>query len=88
MQFDRMVGKTRVVNAGSVGMPFGPAGADWLILGPDVELRHTNYDLEAAADRIRTCDYPGADEFATKYVLNPPTMEEILKAYSGYELSA
>jgi putative phosphoesterase len=88
MQFDRMVGKTRVVNAGSVGMPFGPAGADWLILGPDVELRHTNYDLEAAADRIRKCDYPGADEFATKYVLNPPTMEEILKAYSGYELSA
>jgi predicted phosphodiesterase len=86
MQFDRMVGKTRVVNAGSVGMPFGPAGADWLILGPDVELRHTNYNLEAAAQRIRQCDYPGADEFATKYVLNPPSMEEILKAYSGHEL--
>jgi Calcineurin-like phosphoesterase superfamily domain len=28
MQFDRMVGTTRVVNAGSVGMPFGEPGAD------------------------------------------------------------
>ena len=39
MQFDRMIGKTRVVNAGSVGMPFGEPGADWLLLGPDGELR-------------------------------------------------
>src|ERR1700739_4764788 len=34
MQFDRVVGGVRVVNAGSVGMPFGKTGADWLILGP------------------------------------------------------
>src|SRR5438105_11978761 len=32
MQFDRMIGSTRVVNAGSVGMPFGKPGADWLLL--------------------------------------------------------
>jgi predicted phosphodiesterase len=30
MQFDRTIGKTRVVNAGSVGMPFGEPGACWL----------------------------------------------------------
>ena len=35
MQFDRMVGPLRVVNAGSVGMPFGTTGADWLLLGPE-----------------------------------------------------
>lgn len=34
MQFDRMIGATRVVNAGSVGMPFGEPGAYWLLLGP------------------------------------------------------
>ena len=39
MQFDRMVGRLRVVNAGSVGMPFGVAGAHWLLLGPEVGLR-------------------------------------------------
>src|SRR5262249_54958775 len=46
MQSDRRVGKTRVVQAGSVGMPFGPRGADWLLLTPEIELRHTNYDFE------------------------------------------
>ena len=82
MQFDRMVGKTRVVNAGSVGMPFGRAGADWLLLGPDIELRHTDYDLADAAERIRRSGYPAADEFVTKYLLDPPSAEEMLKAYN------
>src|SRR5437773_7551086 len=36
MQFDRTVGRTRVVNAGSVGMPFAEPGAYWLLLGPDI----------------------------------------------------
>ena len=88
MQFDRTVGRTRVINAGSVGMPFGPAGADWLLLGPDVELRHTSYDLNAAAEKIRRSGYPGAEEFATKYVLNPPSAAEILELYSAHELKS
>lgn len=50
MQFDRRVGKTRVVNAGSVGSPFGEPGAYWLLLGPDVQLRRTPYDLAEAAE--------------------------------------
>jgi predicted phosphodiesterase len=49
MQFDRMIGRVRVVNAGSVGMPFGEPGADWLLLGPGVQFRHTSYDLTGAA---------------------------------------
>lgn len=49
MPFDRRIGAVRVINAGSVGMPFGSAGADWLLLGPDVQPRHTAYDLRAAA---------------------------------------
>jgi predicted phosphodiesterase len=88
MPFDRRVSRTRVVNTGSVGMPFGPAGADWLILGPDVDLRHTDYDLDAAADSIRRSGYPGADEFAEKYVLHPPTAAEILQIYGKHELTA
>ena len=83
MQFDRMVGGLRVVNAGSVGMPFGPPGADWLLLGPGVELRHTSYDLERAARRIRASDYPHADAFAERNVLAPPSEEEMLRAYGS-----
>ena len=44
VQFDRSVAGKRIVNAGSVGMPFAPPpGAHWLLLGPNVELRQTAY---------------------------------------------
>ncbi len=86
MQFDRMIGKVRVVNAGSVGMPFGESGADWLLLGPDVQLRHTSYDLNAAADRIRETGYPQAQEFAERNILRPPSEEEMVKIFSRAEL--
>jgi predicted phosphodiesterase len=45
-QFDLRCGEHRVLNAGSVGMPYeGEAGAYWLLLGPQVELRRTAYDV-------------------------------------------
>jgi calcineurin-like phosphoesterase family protein len=86
MQFDRMIGSTRVINAGSVGMPFGDRGADWLLLGPLVELRHTIYDLNAAAERIRATSYPGAGEFASSNVLNPPSEEQMLAVFAAADL--
>lgn len=86
MQFDRMVGKTRVVNAGSVGMPFGRTGADWLLLGPDVELRHETYDLAKAAERIERTDYPDAKNFANQYVLNPWSEEQVLGMWAAASL--
>ena len=85
---DRTIGRTRVGNPGSVGMPFGPAGADWMILGPDVEFRHTNYDLTHAAERVRASAYPAAEEFATKYVLQPPSADDMLKLYGQHELKS
>jgi len=86
MQFDRTIGATRVVNAGSVGMPFGKAGAYWLLLGPAVQLRHTHYDLTKAAERIRGTAYPLAQDFAARNVLEPPSQEEMLKVFTGVEL--
>jgi putative phosphoesterase len=82
MQFDRTVGGIRVVNAGSVGMPFGAPGADWLLLGPGVELRHTVYDLDAAAQAVRATSYPKAEDFASRNLLRPPSEEQILQAYA------
>ena len=61
------------MNAGSVGMPFGEPGADWLLLGPGVEHRRTSFDLAGAAQRIRATDYPEAQQFAAGNVLEPPT---------------
>jgi putative phosphoesterase len=86
MQFDRTVAGTRIVNAGSVGMPFGEAGAYWLLLGPTVELQRTSYDLQDAADRIRATNYPQAAEFAQKNVLVPPTEEQMLNVFAAAEI--
>jgi predicted phosphodiesterase len=83
MQFDRTIGRLRIVNAGSVGMPFGKPGAYWLLLGPKVELRRTEYDLEIAASRIRQTGYPGAEEFAERNVLSPPSEEQMLAAFNA-----
>jgi diadenosine tetraphosphatase ApaH/serine/threonine PP2A family protein phosphatase len=83
MQFDRRVGEVRVVNAGSVGMPFGETGAFWLLLGPDVRLRRTRYDLEEAARRMRATAYPGVGAFVDQSVLNPPTEARMLEAFGG-----
>jgi putative phosphoesterase len=82
MQFDRTIGRVRVVNAGSVGMPFGEPGADWLLLGPGVELRHTPYDLARAAERIRETEYPQAQEFAANNILQPPSEREMLERFT------
>lgn len=86
MQFDRMIARIRVVNAGSVGMPFGEPGADWLLLAPDVQLRHTLYDLTKAAERIRDTRYPQAQDFAEHNVLQPPSEGEMLEVLTRGEL--
>jgi putative phosphoesterase len=83
MQFDRTIGGLRVVNAGSVGMPFANPGAYWLLLGPDVEFHRTEYDLEMAAKRIRQTHYPEAQEFAANHVLLPPSEEKMLAAFNA-----
>lgn len=83
MQFDRRLAGIRIVNAGSVGMPFGEPGADWVLLGPDVRLRHTPYDLEKGAVRIRDTQYPQAHEFAEQYVLQPPSEARMLEVFTG-----
>jgi len=81
MQFDRYVGAIRVVNAGSVGMPYGEPGAYWLLLGPGVELRRTCYNLATAAILIRASGCPMAGDFATNNVLAPPTAAEAIAVF-------
>jgi predicted phosphodiesterase len=85
MQFDRRIGKTRAVNAGSVGESYGTPGACWLLLGPDVQFQHTPYDLLKAAEQIRQTSYPQAEAFAHN-VLNPPSEEEMLELFTPWEL--
>lgn len=86
MQFDRTIGPVRVVNAGSVGMPYGRPGARWLLLGPQVEFRRTDYDLAQAAEQIRRTGYPQAQDFADNNVLSRPSEAEALQTFTQWEL--
>ena len=64
VQFDRVVDGIRVVNAGSVGAPYeAEPAAYWALLGADVELRRTAYDVEATIAAIVASGYPRAAEF-------------------------
>jgi predicted phosphodiesterase len=86
MQFDRMIGRTRVVNAGSVGAPFGEPGAHWAVLGPNIQLRRTPYDLARAAERIRATTYPQAQEVSDG-LLHPRPESEMLELFGKAEVS-
>src|SRR3954464_15001132 len=53
----------RVVNAGAVGMPYqGAAAAFWLLLGPDIDLRRTDYDVAGAVATMRAGGPPAHRE--------------------------
>jgi hypothetical protein len=61
VQFDRRIGGIRLVNAGSVGMPYErEPGAYWALLGPDVGLRRTEYEAGDIAGSGWPEDWPAA----------------------------
>jgi predicted phosphodiesterase len=78
VQFDRMVGDRRLVNAGSIGLPYeGEAGiAPWALLGPDVELRRASYDVQLAVEALEATGYPDADGQVRGFLLEPSSAEE------------
>jgi putative phosphoesterase len=79
VQFDRAVDEVRSVNPGSVGLPYeGRPGAYWALLGPDVSLRRTEYDLDQAVDTYRRSGFPNADELV-ELLLEPPTPAEVIE---------
>lgn len=72
IQFDRTLSNgLRVVNPGSVGLPYeGRRGAFWAILGPDVELRCSEYDVDGAVRAIRELGAPVREELLA-YLTSP-----------------
>lgn len=82
VQFERDVAGKRLVNAGSVGLPYeGSPGAYWALLGPEIELRRTPYDAEAAAAAIRATGFPGAEDFVAENVLTTPGAAEAVEHF-------
>ncbi|MDF2683278.1 MAG: phosphoesterase [Brevibacillus sp.] len=83
IQFELQVGHVRILNAGSVGMPYADEpGAYWILIGPNGhEFRRTAYDFEAAAHEIKKSLIPQAQEFAEENVRTVPTAEQAIKVF-------
>lgn len=83
-QFDRSLPGHRFINAGSVGCPYeGRAGAYWALLGPDVALRRTEYDIAAAREAMRATGYPELDEMLRESLLEPADPDEVATYFEG-----
>jgi putative phosphoesterase len=78
VQFDREVAGVRSVNPGSVGLPYeGKPGAFWALLGPGVEHRRTEYDLEETIARYRESGQPEVEQII-ETMLEPPPPQEVI----------
>jgi putative phosphoesterase len=83
MPYVRLVDRRLVINAGSIGMPYGRAGGSWALLrGGQVELRHTPIDLDAAvAAVIAGSGYPNRQAWAEEYVRSANSDSDALRAF-------
>jgi putative phosphoesterase len=85
LQFDREVAGIRSVNPGSVGMPYHELrGAFWALLGPDVTLMRTEYDLDDTASAYRASGDPLTNEMI-ETLLAPPGPAEVIEYAEGLE---
>jgi len=84
MQFDLRVDDKRLINAGSVGLPYeGEPGAYWTLLGPDVELRRSSYDVESALDAMALSGCPHVEMVFIDTLRNPPPQTEVIRQFEG-----
>jgi putative phosphoesterase len=83
MPFARLVDRRLVVNPGSVGMPYGGAGAHWAMLEDNtVSLRTTVFDVDQAIERITAeSSYPDARAFAEEYLRSTASDVDALEAF-------
>jgi predicted phosphodiesterase len=81
VRFDRSWDDFRIVNPGSVGMPYeGMPGAYWALLGPEVSLERTDYDTEKAAELFSATGFPDVDEII-EGISSPPLPDEAIRTF-------
>ena len=82
MQFVRSLDDVRIVNPGSVGMPYeGSPGAYWALLGPEVSLKRTDYDFGEAARSFSASGFPEVDDLIDGVFYNPPSQDETTRTF-------
>lgn len=82
MPFARLAHRRLVVNPGSVGMPYGCAGAHWALLGRGVQLRVTEFDIDRACARIKAeSGFDEAGEWADYFLRSAASDADALQAF-------
>ena len=87
-QFDRRVAGRRLVNAGSVGMPYeGDVAAYWALLDEgEPSFRRTAFDVDAAVAGVRASGWPEAEEFIRENLLSAPRRAEAVAHFEQLRL--
>jgi predicted phosphodiesterase len=85
VQYDRRVGSVRLVNTGSVGMPYeGSGDARWALLDDDgLELLTTAYDTEAALDTLERAGFPLFRQWLVDALRGEVTAEEATASFES-----
>jgi predicted phosphodiesterase len=87
LQFSRSVLGITSMNAGSVGLQYGDTpAAYWAMLGPDIDLRRTPYDLDEAERRTRSSGIP-TTELLVELLRQPPSTDEVIEDGERLEVS-
>jgi len=83
MPFVRLVDRRLVVNPGSIGMPYGRAGGAWALLRDgQVELRHTEIDVDAAvAAVVAGSTYADRQAWADEYLRSANSDADAVTAF-------
>jgi predicted phosphodiesterase len=84
-QFDRQIDTWRVVNAGAVGLPYeGRAAAFWAVLGPDVQLQSTDYNIDETLQAFRSAGMTDDVEREMRLSLfDPADPDEVAEYFEG-----
>jgi predicted phosphodiesterase len=78
VRYERVVDGVRLLSPGSVGVPYeGRRGAFWALLGPTVELRRTDYDVESAVELMLKSGDPDAGRIGGM-ILDPPARDDVI----------
>ena len=84
VQYDRTVDGIRVVNAGSVGMPYeGSPDARWALLDASVELVATTYDATGALETLFHTGFPLYEGWFTRTLRGEVTAEEATESFES-----